>query len=215
MKSATGSNQGATAAQDDIFAQLLSDKPKVCEFDAPKTKLGTPHREMPTFCLSHVLTPNQNWKKNKMSSLRATFGLFVPLVGAACSTRRMPRSMLTTWVCGLCEVNGPQVDRALVKGSRRSRCQHDHTKETNGRRPPKRPHNPNKKGEIKKTTKPNQPTSQPHTGTDQKPTPTGADRRQERTRTPHPPAQGRKAPMASRMLGEQASKQVNHGHATR
>ena len=65
MKSATGSNQGATAAQDDIFAQLLSDKPKVCEFDAPKTKLGTPHREMPTFCLSHVLTPNQNWKKTK------------------------------------------------------------------------------------------------------------------------------------------------------
>ena len=113
----------------------------------------------------------------------------------------------------LCEVNGPQVDRALVKGSRRSRCQHDHTKETNGRRPPKRPHNPNKKGE--KTTKPNQPTGQPHTGTDQKPTPAGADRRQERTRTPHPPAQGRKAPMASRMLGEQASKQVNHGHATR
>jgi len=26
-------------------------------------------------------------------------------------------------MCGLCEVNGPQVDRALVKGSRRSRCQ--------------------------------------------------------------------------------------------
>jgi hypothetical protein len=120
---------------------------------------------------------------------------------------------VTAWVCGLCEVNGPQVDRALVKGSRRSRCQHDHTKETNGRRPPKRPHNPNKKGE--KTTKQNQPTGQPHTGTDQKPTPAGADRRQERTRTPHPPAQGRKAPMASRMLGEQASKQVNHGHATR
>jgi hypothetical protein len=57
---------------------------------------------------------------------------------------------VTTWVCGLCEVNGPQVDRALVKGSRRSRCQHDHTKETNGRRPPKRPHNPNKKGEKTK-----------------------------------------------------------------
>ena len=97
----------------------------------------------------------------------------------------------------LCEVSYPQVDRAQAKGSRRSRRQRNHTDEETHRRMPLE----NRGNNMKQPTK--QTTSQPHRGTDQRPTPTGAECEQERAKAPHPPAQGSKAPMASRNKGEQ------------